>query len=763
MNTKMSRRQKDIKSKLMAAIAMLLVSSIMMVSTTYAWFTLSTAPEVKGITTAVGANGNLEMALMPLDGQVSSIKSGEADSMDAPSQTKTAANITWGNLVDVSLDYGLENVILYPSALNFQDEAKTKINLVFPVSIPVYGADGRISSLAANKAVTGVYAAVNENEKAFLDTVDIGNGQTGTGYGVRAIGTQSNASPALLAYKAAITSASGSAGEAIAKARNILQAKGGVLADLAIRKMDATDDAEIYTDDDKANLQAMLAAILGTYDAEGKESSKGSLLIIRDAMKEYMIAYHIATTAEYASGVETIRSMTTLDPASTFVPDAMKPIVTKLVDAINNAKTAQSALNNLTDGAYSWSDLSAVVNPIANPAFMTLNGIKINELMTEESIEKLMDDVLGQKGFTLALTSGAGVFVDIADFCGNYSAQVIIPKIKHDKIPGSGEITDLEATMTTNSTVSPTYLSQAQTAAQATGGPSTDGSDTEQPITDFYGYIIDLAFKTNVAGSTLNLQTTAVDRIYAGNDKNVDTMGGGSSMIFTTSDSEFMPDEMFALLKHMKVVLFDRETGKIYKYLTIPAKIEDAIVNGTSGINVPLYVADASGTLPALKADSDDFDNTITALDQNVAKQISVLVYLDGKNITNKDIASAVQSMSGSLNLQFCSSEELTPMEYYDLRNGVDSSGTSTGGGTTSEIIPTDNVTINDTYEITEARFVTTDGVHGIAVGIKDVTDAGYTVTIDGEDATYGHNVWLASTSASAVPDSVTVVVTPKQ
>ena len=63
------KRRRDIKSKLIAAICMLLVSSIMMVSTTYAWFTLSTAPEVTGINTSVGANGNLEMALLPMSGR----------------------------------------------------------------------------------------------------------------------------------------------------------------------------------------------------------------------------------------------------------------------------------------------------------------------------------------------------------------------------------------------------------------------------------------------------------------------------------------------------------------------------------------------------------------------------------------------------------------------------------------------------------------------------------------------------------------------
>ena len=62
MNTQHSNEMKSIRKKLLAAIAMLLVAVIMTVSSTYAWFTLSTAPEVKGITTTVGANGNLEIA-----------------------------------------------------------------------------------------------------------------------------------------------------------------------------------------------------------------------------------------------------------------------------------------------------------------------------------------------------------------------------------------------------------------------------------------------------------------------------------------------------------------------------------------------------------------------------------------------------------------------------------------------------------------------------------------------------------------------------
>ena len=82
----------SIRSKLLAAVAMLLVASFMVVSSTYAWFTLSTAPEVTGITTQVGANGNLEIALnttntLPGNG------TGLTNVVDK--------NATWGNIIDL--------------------------------------------------------------------------------------------------------------------------------------------------------------------------------------------------------------------------------------------------------------------------------------------------------------------------------------------------------------------------------------------------------------------------------------------------------------------------------------------------------------------------------------------------------------------------------------------------------------------------------------------------------------------------------------
>ena len=47
MNRKeMQRQLKKIQPRLMAALSMLLISAVMLASTSYAWFVLSTAPDI---------------------------------------------------------------------------------------------------------------------------------------------------------------------------------------------------------------------------------------------------------------------------------------------------------------------------------------------------------------------------------------------------------------------------------------------------------------------------------------------------------------------------------------------------------------------------------------------------------------------------------------------------------------------------------------------------------------------------------------------
>ena len=164
-----------IRNKLIAAIAMLLVSMILMVSATYAWFTLSTAPEVKNITTTVAGNGSLEIALMPTDGLLGSIRSGNSSIVGGGTVPITTANTTWGNLVTLSdLSYGLGNINLNPAVLDTTNGGTALTDPAKPITVPVFGGDGRIAETSSDDIALRSY---DTTASKFL----------GTDYGVRAL------------------------------------------------------------------------------------------------------------------------------------------------------------------------------------------------------------------------------------------------------------------------------------------------------------------------------------------------------------------------------------------------------------------------------------------------------------------------------------------------------------------------------------------------------------------------------------------------
>ena len=169
-----------IRSKLMAAASMLMVGVIMMVSSTYAWFTLSTAPEVKNISTTVAGNGSLEIALMPTDGLLKSITAGAVGS----TASVVDKNTKWGNQIILSEDtatgdyYGLNSISLNPVSLNYtkaEENAEATFVADKPLAIATYGFDGRIDKLSGDNI--GVKGKAADSKQ--FNTGD---------YGVRAIG-----------------------------------------------------------------------------------------------------------------------------------------------------------------------------------------------------------------------------------------------------------------------------------------------------------------------------------------------------------------------------------------------------------------------------------------------------------------------------------------------------------------------------------------------------------------------------------------------
>lgn len=124
------------------AVALLLAMSVaMMTSATFAWLTLSQAPEVSGAATTVAANGNLEIALAKADG-TSPDESKIGDSSAREGQTVSNANLTWGNLVNLADPaYGLDHLILRPAMLSTSGDLLSN-----PLVSVIYANDGRTQS-----------------------------------------------------------------------------------------------------------------------------------------------------------------------------------------------------------------------------------------------------------------------------------------------------------------------------------------------------------------------------------------------------------------------------------------------------------------------------------------------------------------------------------------------------------------------------------------------------------------------------------------
>ena len=719
MQTQETKQTYGIKGKLISAVAMLLVAIIMVVSSTYAWFTLSTAPEVTGISTAVGANGALEMLLLTQD------ENGAWVYGEGVVEADKDVNTYWGNLVDVSTkegqNYGLDNIVLYPSKL-----AVTGNSIASGiVKFPIYGPDGRVSDLSSG-AVTGIY-----KDGAFYPD---------NGYGVRAVGSSSGKTERQLAYRAAISVAGTQMSVARTKAAESLKAKGAAIANIAVKRANNQDD---YKKEDIANLLVMTGILRNDV-----------VPAIEEAYKQYIIAYaasnaigtapegHEAAYEGFYTNVadwfettgNTIYNFATKFPndfagenaanITINLPTEVTTGIDKLEDTRDNVVAADTELNTLHDSktdtdVIKWSEFNTNLYKLVNVDVLTVCGMAVTDIRDDkEAFIQKVAAAMSTTGIVLAMPTEGGVFADVADQCGDYDTGIVIPELTY----GTMTVPDVSARMETKSTVKPSYLNVVK-AGVSGKEPANDGG-AEMPISEFYGYIIDLAFRTNAAESNLLLQTAPKDRIYSDNAENDQTWGKGSTMTFKSTTPDFSDTQVKALMEHIKIVFFtpgednntvlayakldiaasvtgvDGVTANIYLYKTVNAtKITNATYKvGADGTETPgtVYaVAEEDGTTTYYKDDMctevilvtdgiheaeaapveitlKEGDAVIQALTQNAIAHVSALVYLDGETITNGNVAATMsESMKGTMNLQFASSATLVPMDYaqYQTQN----------------------------------------------------------------------------------------------
>ena len=169
-----------LKERVIAAVMLLILSTTMMASATFAWLTASEKPEVAGTMTQVSANGNLEIALVK---PVATDEEGDpiypdpskvGDSSAAEGQTVYNSNLTWGNLLNLSdSSYGLHQIVLRPARLRMSSLG-TK-----PFESVLYGADGRVT--VDSNSEFSYFTWVTDSASGVPQFEDTGH------YGVRAI------------------------------------------------------------------------------------------------------------------------------------------------------------------------------------------------------------------------------------------------------------------------------------------------------------------------------------------------------------------------------------------------------------------------------------------------------------------------------------------------------------------------------------------------------------------------------------------------
>lgn len=685
-----------LRNKLMAAVAMLLVSSIMMVSSTFAWFTLSTAPEIKGISTSVGANGNLEMALLTSGADEASntfadltkITSAAGDSTKDPN----VKNLTWGNLVDLGYTatgaagnyYGLDKIQLMPARLNRTTEGNLTVRS--PLLTPKYGTDGRVTTVDSTTISSAKYTADGFEYKDGSAT-----------YGVRAVGESATLTPqakGLMNAKADYTTN-------LNKARSTVQASLKTnmqgLANAALKLVDKSDAPLDKTEQDAIN--ALLTAMSTALDSIDMAYGDVVRAMVANKVAD-ATTYGTVMTAlngkTYSKIIEGSADVTEGFSVSDLTGTAVAAAAATLAQQKEGVKTAKAAITGENP------NYSTAVKKLANTDFMDINGLSLKrpaENASPEDIAKTVwkknDDNTGyevnksalagsviSQGVTINMADSSGLFAYIATVNTNYSASDYIEMsfagltVKKNN-DGSGGVL-----VTMNTTVK--QFDQTVTTEIGRITPANDVQGVTDYITDTYGYIIDLAFRTNASGSHLKLATDGMQRIYNGDDAstNTETMGAGSTMTFTSAKAngeDVMSDaEIMNLMRAIRVVFFDpgdgtgNNGGTIYGF----ASLDDIKVDGDKGVTGKLTLKDATvGEGGVMKLENKDATGTendkLMDLTQNTAARMSVLVYLDGDMVDNSMVGNAAQSITGSLNLQFKSNAPLQPMQNSALKNGT--------------------------------------------------------------------------------------------
>ena len=472
----------NVRERVISVALLLALSVTMMASASYAWYTLSFAPEATEITTTVSSNGSLEVALAGLyddDGNLREpFTSAIGDSFSADGQTTVSANLTWGNLINLSNNYGIESLVLRPATLDLVGSNAF-------LSSKVYSDDGRVETSMTDFGFTKWSVADTQlGTYDFLYTA-------AQYYGVRAISS--------LIYP-------DGKGELETKLSILDQMRGDVI----------TEYTRIYCDDDyiktiqsivqvylDANVAALTDENATLTDVDCTEFVPNLHLMLDDFYENAVCAYGdiLAYMATIQTGTTYTRETLSRVNANDVVLSGLSDYLTKLEKVVEEACEDMDAIAvRYDDGeTITWDDLEDIIF-----ALIDINTVQITIAGKTKTVTQWMNDkttlasaIIGLKEVPVYLNSGA--FWQFERQCGAY--MYIEFKLN---IMGMSKPT---AKMTTTAAAAGQPLFVADKDSTKTKGGTVAPSN--KVAADTYGMVLDLWVRTNAVDSILTLDGLA--------------------------------------------------------------------------------------------------------------------------------------------------------------------------------------------------------------------------------------------------------------
>ncbi|MBR5289593.1 MAG: hypothetical protein IKU28_01215 [Erysipelotrichaceae bacterium] len=788
------KRLVGVKEKLATAGLLFLMSAVMLTTASFAWITLSVAPEVSNISTTIVGNGNLEIALVTSD-ENGLAKLPEASQVGDSNKNLVEKNITWGNLINLNDNsYGLNKIVLRPATLN------TSSTLDSPLRAVEYSKDGRIQTMNYDFSYSNYDI---EEEKFVIDSI--------TEYGVRAISS-------------VLITASGEDAERNVELRNDL------IASLETSKQTYTGlvTNKEYLDSIAGLMGVFLTDQLNNSDSNVKSYMPTFYKMVQEfdkAMTELGETYVKIANIQITKLNLTMNSYTSLNE---LLNESQSTLSSKNIKLMTGFDTFKRDYNNLkthmANIEATLSKDSVLLDSIFNDInFMVeIDTCKIDDTFTVAQMGNMgMGDLLGMLSGTHKGVIQGGALQRYEQLTGaKMDAKNITISAKYSGIPAS-----VKANISTSAAEPFTVpqLIEGNGRSVRAGEYSCildiifGNSQMIETAADVYGMTIDFWVRTNMENSYLILEgkpeivyevlTTSSNYIVyenedgrqfyhipdkdhpAPNPASIDPM---ESIVYKVDDTVIVDHYLnygnFYGLETNQPVLFtelDEEDDNGISdsreiFVSLLKYSPKTVVTGYDGVNRiweessdlvegtsttqgkgssfvfypedPLeqarmlnilsalsvaFIDDAGNVLARaslnpehayeevgkvtvpleLTSESNfivDGDNNeihyVTALSQNEAHFISAIVYIDGEMMENEDV-NATSSITGYLNLQFGSTEELISIEDDKLKNEY--------------VVATAKVDKN-LFEVTEIPAST-----NVTVDINGISTAGKTVYVN--------------------------------